>query len=106
MPVVALALFLIWPLSVAGPVYAVILVLSLLLYAAVFRMMRKPVVTGREGLVHVSGVVERGDGHMLSVRVRGEHWKAHCDDDELEAGDPVEIVGVDGLTLEVKRSRD
>ena len=36
------------------------------------------------------------------VRVRGEIWQARCDEG-ADAGDPVRIVGLDGLTLLVER---
>ena len=56
-PVFALAVFWIWPLAVAGPVYTVVTVLSLWMYALVWRAMQRPVLGGSEELLHSIGEV-------------------------------------------------
>ncbi len=63
---------------------------------------RSPAV-GVETLVGAAGVVTMPCDPDGQVRVRGELWQGRC---ELgaDAGDPVEVVGVDGLTLIVVRS--
>jgi membrane-bound ClpP family serine protease len=38
------------------------------------------------------------------VRVEGEYWKARSVDENVEAGEDVEIVGLDRLTVRVKRN--
>lgn len=106
LPLLALSVFWLFPLSIAGPVYAVVVVCSLMLYVAVFKAMRKPTETGREGLMHAAGVVENVVGDTLSVRIYGEHWTAHCADERLAPGDPVEVVSIHGLTLGVTRGED
>jgi membrane-bound ClpP family serine protease len=68
--------------------------------------MRKPVTTGREGIIHAVGVVEYVAGDMLEVRVLGEHWRTRSADEPLRPGDSVEVVSVDGLTLGVTRIAD
>ena len=105
MPVIALPVFWVFPLLIAGPVYAFVLVLSLAFYILILRTMRKPVETGREGIMHASGVVDRVAGDTLSVRINGEHWKARCACEQLAPGDPVEVVSIEGLTLGVIRGR-
>lgn len=63
----------------------------------------RKVVTGREGLTGASGVVLswlNGAGH---VQVEGERWQAVSADD-LQPGDSVRVVSVDGLTVRVKSS--
>lgn len=61
------------------------------------------IVTGREGLTGTIGTVlswANGAGH---VQVEGERWQAVSSDD-LQPGDSVKVVSVDGLTLKVKSS--
>jgi len=61
------------------------------------------IVTGREGLTGAIGTVlswAHGAGH---VQVEGERWQA-VSGDNLQPGDNVKVVAVDGLTLKVKSS--
>ena len=37
------------------------------------------------------------------ITVKGEYWNAKSVDDNVEADDNIEIVGLEGLTLRVKR---
>lgn len=63
----------------------------------------RKIVTGREGLTGAIGTVlswAHGAGH---VQVEGERWQAVSGDD-LQPGDNVKVVAVDGLTLKVKSS--
>jgi membrane-bound serine protease (ClpP class) len=59
--------------------------------------------TGREGLVGERAVVRRRLDPSGKVMVRGELWRARAEE-TVEAGESVEVVGVDGLTLEVRRA--
>jgi membrane-bound serine protease (ClpP class) len=68
------------------------------------RAQRRRVTTGREGLVGQRGEA-RGDVDARggSVFVRGEFWNARSDE-SIEDRAPVEVVGVNGLTLRVRRA--
>ena len=60
---------------------------------------------GKDGLVGEVGIVqERVDPEGL-VFVHGEYWKAHSRE-RLEPGARVEVEGVRGLLLEVKRATE
>jgi len=101
-PLFALAVFWIWPLSVAASIYAVVTVLSLWMYYLVWQAMRRPVLGGVEELIHSVGEVVDARGRSLRVRVHSEIWNASTHD-RVERGDRVAITGIDGLTLRVKR---
>jgi len=105
MPVFSLAVFWIWPLSVAGPVYAVITALSLWMYAYIWRAMQRPVLGGAEELLHSDGEVMEVNGNALRVRVHSEMWSAESKD-ILHRGDHVKVVGMTGLILQVRRQDD
>ena len=61
-------------------------------------------VTGSEGMIGLMGEVIEPLAPVGVVRVEGELWKAKVvEDDDIEAGEDVEILGLEKLTLEVKR---
>ena len=67
-----------------------------------YRTWRSKPTTGREGLVGERGVVSRRLDPTGQVRVHGEIWSARADE-TMEAGEAIEVAGVDGLTLRVRR---
>jgi membrane-bound serine protease (ClpP class) len=82
-------------LSVAGAIS----LFFLFALAKVIAVRRRPVEVGVHSLVGVRGIA-RGDGY---VSVKGELWRAsRIDDEPLRAGEPVEVVDVEGLSLLVR----
>lgn len=62
------------------------------------------VTTGREGLIGARGKARTALEPEGAVFVAGALWRARVDGDEpVTAGDEVEVVGTDGLTLRVRR---
>lgn len=102
LPVLGLAVFWLWPLPVAVPAYAVILVISLSIYYLIMQAMRRPVTTGAEEILRETGKVLEARGRKIRVRVRGEIWNAESTE-RLHAGDDVSITGLEGLVLRVQR---
>lgn len=88
----------------------IILALILLFVASIFIMHRlvipafhrKPT-TGQEGMVGLEGKVIQPLTPDGLVKVKGEYWKASSIDGDIEVGEHVEIVGLDGLVLRVRR---
>jgi membrane-bound serine protease (ClpP class) len=68
------------------------------------RALRRPPTTGAVGMVGHVGVVKRALDPEGQVLVDGELWRAVTRDGPVPAGDNVEIVSVEGLTLTVTRS--
>ena len=56
---------------------------------------------GAEALVDAEGVALSDCRPAGRVRVRGESWRALCEEG-VDAGDEVVVLGVSGLTLEVR----
>ncbi len=102
LPVLGLTVFWVAPLSVAGPVYAIVFLLSVWLYWLIVRSMRQPVETGMEHLRRETGEVVDTRGRILTVRVQNELWRAKSSE-ALERGERVKVVGVEGLTLRVEK---
>ena len=65
------------------------------------RALRRPVVTGVQGMVGDRAEVIQPFSGVGRVRYRGELWKAHSDV-ELQPGQMARIIKVDGLTLWVE----
>lgn len=70
----------------------------------VMRAQIRPAVTGAEGMLGEIGEVRRGadPSGRVKVFVHGEYWDAVADQ-PLDVGAPVEVVGVDGLQIRVRR---
>lgn len=87
------------------PLIAVVAVTSAAFFILVIRMAlrsrRRPVVTGREELIGMTGVAAAAFSQQGPVRVHGELWTATTDA-PLAAGDHVEVVGARDLVLEVR----
>jgi membrane-bound serine protease (ClpP class) len=64
------------------------------------RARRRPVVSGREGLIGAQGVVTWVDGQGAWAQVQGASWQVRSRE-PLAAGTAVRVEKVDGLTLEV-----
>ena len=106
LPILALAVLWFFPPAVSVPIYAIVAVLSVAVYIAALRGMRKPVVTGKEQILRAKGVVVSAESEALVVRVQGERWTARSADESLRPGDGVRVVGIDGLVLRVTRDTD
>jgi len=102
LPFVGLPVFWLWPLELALPVYLLILLLSGWVYYYTIAAIRRKVAVGPETLLHSRGEVVGQDAVQTWVRVEGELWGATTGD-ELHPGDAVEVVGIEGLVLQVSR---
>ena len=62
-------------------------------------------ISGREGMIGSTGVVEAELNPEGSVHLHGETWMAECDEKVL-VGETVVVEAMDGLKLTVKKSSD
>ena len=85
-------------------VAAISLIVAIGLASLVARAYRHRVTTGREGLLEERGTARSSIAPRGKVTVRGEIWNAVADE-PVEAGEPVEVLGVDGMTLRVRPVR-
>ncbi len=67
-----------------------------------FRAYRTKPMGGAEGMLGVTGSVQKRIDPEGVVMVRGEAWRARSDQ-ALDPGEQVEVVGMRGLVLEVRR---
>jgi len=102
-PVLALPLFWLLPWNIAVPIYGVVLGLTALVAWPVVTAMRRPQLTGREGMLGMRGeALTELNPHGL-IRCHGEVWSATADE-LIPAGERVRVVAVDRLHARVART--
>ncbi|MFC2013295.1 NfeD family protein [Chloroflexota bacterium] len=107
--VVALAFLVIWALDIDVPLPITIVgalligALAFVMHKAVIPTFHKKQVTGAEGLVGLEAEVTEPLTPRGVVQLKGEYWKAKSVSEDIEAGEEVEVLGMEGLTLKVKR---
>ncbi len=102
LPIITLPMLWLLPLSIGVPLYGLVLIVAFGAYAMVLRAMRRPVTAGPDALIHAIGEVRSVDRDQAHVWVQSEQWAATCSEGVLVVGDMVEVVGRDGLTLQVR----
>jgi len=92
-------------IGVAIPLIATFAVLSVALFFGVvgyaLKTRRRPVVSGREEMLHAQGVAEEDFERTGRVHVHSESWAA-TSRAPLRKGQRVKVVGIDGLELTVE----
>ena len=89
------------PIMIGGGIALGIFII--IIHVAVIPSFHRKQVTGREGMIGEQGRVVEPLTPFGTIIVRGEYWKAESLDDNIESDGNVEIVGHEGLTLQVKR---
>jgi membrane-bound ClpP family serine protease len=103
-PVLALPIFWLLPFSLALPIYLGVVGMTGLILWPVVTAMRRPQLTGAEGMIGARGeTLTELSPHGL-IRCQGEVWSATADQLIL-GGHPVRVVAVDRLRLRVMRHR-
>jgi membrane-bound serine protease (ClpP class) len=87
--------------AILGVTAATTLFFAVVVGAAVRAYRRQPA-TGREGLIGQVGVTKSPLSPEGTIFIRGELWKAMCDE-RVEPGEQVEVTGLAGLTLTVRK---
>ncbi len=77
--------------------------LFLFIVIKALQVIRRKPVTGAEGLIGATGVVKLPLNPQGKVLVKGELWDAVAVDPPLERDTPIEVVGMEGFRLTVKR---
>ncbi len=105
---VVLVLLVLWALGIQIPL-PIIIVIALLLGVFIFithkviiPSFHKKKITGSEGMMGLTGEVIEPLMPVGVIRVGDEYWKAKSVDRDIAAGEEVEVLGLNGLTLTVK----
>ena len=104
----ALVLLVLWALGIKIPLWATIVIALLLgtfafiTHKVIIPSFHKKKVTGSEGMIGLDAEVIEPLMPVGVIRVEGEYWKAKSVDEDIAAGEEVEILGLDRLTLTVR----
>jgi membrane-bound serine protease (ClpP class) len=103
-----LLLLVLWIFDIQIPL-PILIVIALLLggfafviQKAVIPALHKRRITGSEGMIGLTGEVTEPLTPVGMVKVGDEYWKARSGGEKIEAGEEVEVLGLNGLTLTVK----
>ena len=101
-------LLLLWFLKIPLS-WPIIIFLVLFFIATIFVMhklvlpaLHKKTITGSQGMIGLTGTVTQSLEPAGVIRVGDEYWKAKSVGENIEAGEEVEIIKVNGLTLVVR----
>jgi len=75
----------------------------LFIVAKGLRAQRVTPVTGIEGLIGSTAIARSDLTPEGFVFVHGERWRAFAEEKEIKQGTPVQVVGIDGFRLKVRR---
>lgn len=89
--------------AVILPVVVVSALMFIITVTAAVRVHREKTDTGKEGLIGLRAEVKTELNPAGQVFVHGEYWNARCNE-TVRKGESVIIVGIEGLTLIVKKS--
>jgi membrane-bound serine protease (ClpP class) len=84
------------------PAILLMAVFTIAVVRSVIAAQRRRATTGAEGLVGRAGVAETAIDPEGWVVVQGERWRARSDA-QVASGQPVEVVGLEGLRLRVRK---
>ena len=91
------------PLPIAIVTALLIGSLVFIIHKVVIPSFHKKQITGSEGMIGLAGEVVEPLASVGVIKVKGEYWKAKSVDEDMAVGENVEISGINGLTLEVRR---
>ena len=109
--VIVIILLVLWFLKI--PISLPLVVILILMFIALVFIMHKlitpvlhrRIITGSEGMVGLEGSVVKPLTPKGTIMVKGEYWKARTAGTDILADEQVEIVAVNGLTLQVKSKK-
>ena len=106
--ILALLFFILWAVDVDIPLYLLIIIglvagtLVFFVTRAIVPSLRRKEVAGREGMIGLTGEVTQPLNPQGVIKVVDEYWKAKSISGDIDVGEEVEIIDIDGLRVEVK----
>jgi membrane-bound ClpP family serine protease len=92
-----------WPLILLLAVLMIVFVF--IMHRALVPAIRRRKVTGAEGMIGQAGKVMEALKPTGTIKIKGEYWKAKSVEGDIETGDEVEVLGITGLNLEVRKKK-
>jgi membrane-bound serine protease (ClpP class) len=92
-----------WPLILI--IVVIMVAFIFIMHRAVIPVIRRRIVSGAEGMIGMIGKVTETLKPMGTVKIKGEYWNAKAIKGNIEIGEDIEVVGIDGLNLEVRKKK-
>jgi membrane-bound ClpP family serine protease len=92
-----------WPIILAAGIAVVIF--FIIMHKAVVPAIRRRRVTGAEGMIGLTGKVTQALKPHGVIKIKDEYWEAKSANGDIGINEVVEVVGISGLILEVKRKQ-
>ncbi len=102
LPLLALPVFWLWPLSAAVPLYGMAVGASLLAYVYAWKAWRMPRMNGLDAVLGMQGKVIATSMRDVTLQLGGELWSARTVGERLAVGDKAVVIAADGLELRVR----
>lgn len=80
-----------------------IVVFLIVMHRSVVPAIRRRKVIGAEGMIGMVGEVMEPLKPAGTIKIKGEYWKAVSIKGDCEKGENVEVLGITGLNLEVRK---
>jgi len=90
-----------WPLVLV--IGLLVLVFAFIMHKAIIPSLLRKKLTGLEGMIGAVGRVTEPLDPSGTVMIKGEYWQARSAGGFIGVEEDVEVVGITGLTLEVRR---
>ena len=106
--ILALLFILLWVFDVDIPLYLLIIIglvagtFIFFVNRAIVPSLRRKKIAGKEGMIGLTGEVAQALKPKGVIKVADEYWKAKSLSGDIDIGQEVEIIDIDGLMLEVK----
>jgi membrane-bound serine protease (ClpP class) len=92
-----------WPIILSAAL--AVLIFFIVMHKAVIPALRRRKVTGAEGMIGQTGEVTQTLKPQGVIIVNGEYWEAMSLNGEVGIKEDVEVVGINGLILEVQKKK-
>jgi membrane-bound serine protease (ClpP class) len=86
-------------------IVVIMVVFVFIMHKAVVPAIRKRKISGSEGMVGTIGEVTEPLNPVGTVKIKDEYWQAKANRGHIDAGEDVEVISINGLTLEVKKKK-
>ena len=109
--VLALLFVILWAFDVDIPLYLLIIIglvagtFVFIVHRAIVPSLRRKKVAGKEGMIGLTGEVVQALKPKGVVKVGDEYWQVKSLSGDIDVGEEVEVVEINGLNLEVERKK-
>ncbi|MHB8104509.1 MAG: NfeD family protein [Dehalococcoidales bacterium] len=84
-------------------VLAVMVVYAFIMHRAIVPIIKRRKIHGAEGMIGMTGKVMESLNPIGTVKIKDEYWNARSIKGNIDAGESIEVIDIDGLLLKVRK---